>query len=309
MTTLLLGAALSLIAGISLGLLGGGGSILTVPILVYVLGMDPRSAIATSLVVVGVTSATGMLSHARAGRVEWRVGLLFGAAGMLGAAVGGHVGKFVPPALLLVAFAGMVLATAIAMLRKRPVPAAPPERPADKRLIVVLRNGFGVGVLTGLVGAGGGFMVVPALALFGGLSMPRAVATSLLVISLNSASGLVSATQAGAPVDWTLAGGMSLASIAGSLIGARLGRGLSPEGLRKGFALFIVALGVFILVRELSTLLHLPSTRAAALAGGLSVAVLVLFTVPLALKRWTRTKPAAPPAHPPGTVDVSTPSP
>jgi uncharacterized membrane protein YfcA len=269
MTTLLLGAVLSLLAGLSLGLLGGGGSILTVPILVYVLGLEPRSAIVTSLVVVGLTSAIGTLSHAKAGRVEWRVGLLFGAAGMLGAAIGGRVGKFVPPALLLVAFAGMVLATALAMLRRRPVPAAVPERPAPKRLFAVPRNGFGVGLLTGLVGAGGGFMVVPALALFGGLSMPSAVATSLLVITLNCASGLLSATLGGAPVDWALAGGMSMASIVGSLLGARLGRGVSPEGLRKGFACFIVALGVFILVRELSTLLHVSSARAIALAGSL----------------------------------------
>jgi uncharacterized membrane protein YfcA len=285
MTLLVLGAALALVAGLSLGLLGGGGSILTVPILVYVLGVDPRSAIATSLVVVGVTSAAGTLSHARAGRVEWRVGLLFGAAGMLGAAVGGHVGRFVSPALLLVAFAGMVLATALAMLRKRPAPAAAPEQPAQQRLSVVLRNGLGVGLLTGLVGAGGGFMVVPALALFGGLSMPGAVATSLLVITLNSASGLLSSTLAGAPVDWALAGGMSVASVAGSILGARLGRGLSPERLRQGFALFVLALGVFILVRELSTLLHVPSARATAVAGGLAVLVLVLAGLPIMVRR------------------------
>jgi uncharacterized protein len=309
MTLILLGAALSLVAGISLGLLGGGGSILTVPILVYVLGVDPRSAIATSLVVVGVTSATGMLSHARAGRVEWRTGLLFGAAGMLGAAAGGRLGNFAPPALLLIAFAGMVLATAIAMLRRRPAPAPAREESATRRLSAVLRNGFGVGLLTGLVGAGGGFMVVPALALFGGLAMPRAVATSLLVIALNSASGLLSATQAGATVDWALAGGMSVASVLGSLLGARLGQGLSPEGLRQGFALFIVALGVFILVRELSTLFHLPSARAAALAGGLSLGVLALASLPLLLKRWWRTQPSEPPVPPERVIDNSTPSP
>jgi uncharacterized membrane protein YfcA len=290
MSLLLLGAALSLVAGVSLGLLGGGGSILTVPILVYVLGVDPRGAIATSLVVVGVTSAAGMLSHARAGRVEWRTGLLFGATGMLGAAAGGRLGKFVPPAVLLVAFAGMVLATAIAMLRQRPVPAPSSEAPTPRRLSAMLRNGFGVGLLTGLVGAGGGFMVVPALALFGGLAMPQAVATSLLVIALNSASGLLSATLAGAPVDWALAGGMSVASILGSLLGARLGRGLSPEVLRRGFAFFIVALGVFILVRELSGLLHLPSARAAALAGGLSVGVLVLAVLPFAPQLFVKSR-------------------
>lgn len=311
MTLLLLGAVLSLLAGLSLGLLGGGGSILTVPILVYVLGVDPRGAIATSLVVVGVTSATGTLSHARAGRVEWKVGLLFGAAGMLGAALGGRVGKFVPPALLLVAFAGMVLATAVAMLRKRSAPAtgASAAAPMERRLFVVLRNGFGVGLLTGLVGAGGGFMVVPALALFGGLSMPGAVATSLLVITLNCTSGLLSAILGGASVDWALAGGMSVASILGSLLGARLGRGLSPEGLRQGFATFIVALGVFILVRELSTLLHVPSTRAIELAGGLGLGVLLLALLPLAARRWLRVHVPEPPVPSKGAMDGTHPSP
>lgn len=309
MTPLLLAASLSLLAGLSLGLLGGGGSILTVPILVYVLGVAPRSAIATSLVVVGVTSATSLLSHARAGRLEWRVGLLFGAAGLPGAALGGHLGGFVPPALLLMAFAGMVFATALAMLRRRKPPTAGSERPAERRLSLVLRNGFGVGLLTGLVGAGGGFMVVPALALFGGLPMPQAVATSLLVIALNSASGLLSTTLAGAPVDWSLAGGMSVAAILGSLLGARLGRGLSAEGLRQGFGIFIMALGMFILVRELSTFLHVPSARAAALAGALSVGVLAVTSLPLIARRWMRVQSPPPHVHPKGTVDGSTPSP
>jgi len=309
MSLLLLGALLSLVAGVSLGLLGGGGSILTVPILVYVLGVEPRGAIATSLVVVGVTSAAGMLSHARAGRVEWRTGLLFGSAGMLGAAAGGRLGEFVPPTLLLVAFAGMVLATALAMLRRRPLPAPAPDASAGRHLALVLRNGFGVGLLTGLVGAGGGFMVVPALALFGGLAMPHAVATSLLVIALNSASGLLNATLAGAPVDWVLASGMSVAAILGSILGARLGQGLSPEGLRRGFALFIVALGVFILVRELSTLLHLPSARSAALAGGLSLSVLTLTGLPLVLKHWLRAQPSGPHMPPERVIDSSPPAP
>ncbi|MBN1207160.1 MAG: sulfite exporter TauE/SafE family protein [Myxococcaceae bacterium] len=308
---LVLGAALSLVAGLSLGLLGGGGSLLTVPILVYVLGVNPRDSIATSLVVVGVTSAIGALSHARAGRVEWRVGLLFGAAGMVGAAVGGHLGRFVPPALLLAAFAVMVLTTARALLRKRPAQDPRSEEPpAERRLSVVLRNGFGVGLLTGLVGAGGGFMVVPALALFGGLSMPRAVATSLLVITLNSGSGLVSATQAGASVDWALAGGMSAASIIGTLLGARLGKGLSPDRLRRGFAIFSLALGVFILSRELSTLLlHLSSGWATALGAGLAVLVLVLASLSLVGARWAGSRPGEPAVTPKSVIDGSTPAP
>ncbi|MDC0710845.1 sulfite exporter TauE/SafE family protein [Stigmatella sp. ncwal1] len=258
MTALLLGACLSLMAGLTLGLLGGGGSLLTVPILVYVLGMEPRNAIATSLFVVGVTSLTGMLLHARARRVQWREGLLFGAAGMAGAALGARLGSAVPSHLLLVAFAGLMLATAFAMLRPRLNPTEPPAPLPARRWAATLCHGLGVGLLTGLVGAGGGFLVVPALALLGGLSMPRAVATSLLVISLNSSAGLLSAFLAGASVDWRLAAGMSLATVGGSFLGTSLSQKLSPEGMRRSFAFFTVALGLFILVRELPTLPRLP---------------------------------------------------
>lgn len=292
MTSLVLGATLSLATGLSLGLLGGGGSILMVPILVYVLGVEPHNAIATSLVVVGVTSATSLLPHARAGRLEWRVGLLFGAAGLPGAALGAYLGRLIPSALLLMILAGMVLATAFAMLRPGKVPA--PARPGEQRLASMLRNGFGVGLLTGLVGAGGGFLVVPALALFGGLAMPRAVATSLLVITLNASAGLFSTTLTGASVDWALAASMSLAAILGSLLGARWGRQLSAEGLRRGFAIFIVVLGLFILVRELSTLLHLPASRATALGGAASLGVLTLASAPLVIRRWLRVQSLQP---------------
>ncbi|ADO75258.1 conserved uncharacterized protein [Stigmatella aurantiaca DW4/3-1] len=258
----LLSACLSLMAGLTLGLLGGGGSLLTVPILVYVLGMEPRGAIATSLFVVGVTSLTGMLLHARARRVQWREGLLFGAAGMAGAALGGRLGKAVPSQLLLVAFAGLMLAMAFAMLRPRQAQAEPPAPLPKHKGVAVLCHGAGVGLLTGLVGAGGGFLVVPALALLGGLSMPKAVATSLLVISLNSTAGFLSAFLAGAPVDWRLAAGMSLATVGGSWLGTSLSRKLSPEALRRSFAFFTGALGLFILVRELPTLHGLPAPAA-----------------------------------------------
>jgi uncharacterized protein len=250
MMTLLLGACLSLVAGFTLGLLGGGGSLLTIPILVYVLGMEPRGAIATSLAVVGVTSLVGMLLHARQRRVQWREGLLFGAAGMAGAAMGGRLGRALPAQVLLIAFAGLMFATALAMLRPRRTPVAPGTPSPRRRWAAVLRQGLGVGLLTGLVGAGGGFIVVPALALLGGLSMPEAVATSLLVICLNSASGFLSAWLTGTPVDWGLTAGMSLATVAGSWLGTSLSPRLSPEGLRRGFALFTLALGLFILVQE-----------------------------------------------------------
>ena len=134
-----LAIALAVLVGVSLGLLGGGGSILAVPLLVYVAGMDAKEAIATSLLVVGTTSAVALIPHARAGRVRWRTGLLFGAAGMVGAYAGGRVAAFIPGSLLLVAFALMMLATAVAMIALMCGPPCSPGKPA----VVIFAASFG----------------------------------------------------------------------------------------------------------------------------------------------------------------------
>ena len=162
---MLLAIVLSVAIGVSLGLLGGGGSILTVPILVYVVGLETKSAIATSLFVVGATSLSAMVAHARAGRVRWRVGVSFGAASMVGAFAGGRLAHLLPSALLLAGFTGIMVVTGALMLRRRkdtPVSSAAPF--ARTTAVGVL-----VGALTGVVGAGGGFVVVPALAMLCGL--------------------------------------------------------------------------------------------------------------------------------------------
>ena len=167
---------LAVFVGVSLGLLGGGGSILTVPLLAYVAGLEAKQAIATSLLVVGVTSAVGAFSHARAGRVQWRTGLVFGAAGMAGAYAGGLLARFIPGTVLLIGFAVIMIATAVAMLRgRRDISAV--DAPRSLPLFKIILEGLIVGLVTGLVGAGGGFLVVPALALLGGLPMPVAVGT------------------------------------------------------------------------------------------------------------------------------------
>ena len=145
--------ALALVVGISLGLLGGGGSILTVPILTGIAGVEPRVAIASSLFVVGATSAVSLVQHARGGRVRWRVGLLFGAAGIAGALGGGLLGGLLPPAVLMVLLAATMVAAAIAMLRRRNRGDAGDDTPP--RVLRILLLGVGVGVLAGLVGAGG----------------------------------------------------------------------------------------------------------------------------------------------------------
>ena len=244
-----LAIALSLLIGVSLGLLGGGGSILTTPILIYALGVEPKAAIATSLLVVGVTSAAALVPHARAGNVEWRTGVIFGVAGMAGAAAGGVLAGYLSATVLMLLFAGMMLATAVAMFRGRKQPPAEAE---GKAIVVpkVIAEGLVVGVVTGLVGAGGGFLVVPALTLLGGVPMRKAIGTSLLVIALKSAAGFAGhAAHVG--VDWGLAGTISLAAVAGSFIGARLTSMVPPEALRKGFAGFVVVMACFVLFQQL----------------------------------------------------------
>src|SRR5262245_52088093 len=157
---------LAVLVGVSLGLLGGGGSIMTVPLLAYVAGLDAKQAIATSLLVVSVTSAVGAIAHARAGRVQWRAGLVFGAAGMAGAYAGAQLARSIPGTVLLVGFAAIMIATAVAMLRgRRAIDKADCPRSMPVSKIVVI--GAAVGLVTGMVGAGGGFLVVPALALLG----------------------------------------------------------------------------------------------------------------------------------------------
>lgn len=275
-----LAVALAVLVGVLLGLLGGGGSILAVPLLVYVAGLGAKEAIATSLLVVGVTSLAAVGGHARAGRVRWRTGLLFGAAAMTGAYLGGRLGAYVPGSWLLIGFAVMMVAAAAAMIHGRreapPVPATPPvpaatsgapPRAHELPIVTVLAEGVGVGLVTGLVGAGGGFLVVPALVLLGGLPMPIAVGTSLLVISMNSFAGFAG-YLASVRIDWGLAAAVTAVAVVGSLVGARLVRYVSVESLRRGFGWFVLLAGGGVLAQEMPRVLLAPA--------GLVVAVLLV---------------------------------
>ena len=257
--------ALAVVVGVTLGLLGGGGSILMVPLLVYVAGLDATAALATSLVVVGVTSAVSVFGHARAGRVRWRTGLIFGAAGMVGALAGGLVGGHLPGTLLMGAFALMMVATAVAMLRGRRS-ADPAAAHAELPIGRVLLDGAVVGLVTGLVGAGGGFLVVPALALLGGLPMGIAIGTSLLVIAMKSFAGLAG-YLATVPIDWTLTAAVTAAAVVGSLLGARLVARIPAEALRRGFGWFVLAMGAFVLVQQVPGDLRLVALVAVAAVG------------------------------------------
>lgn len=251
--TMILAVLLSLLIGISLGILGGGGSILTVPILVYALGVEEKSAIASSLLVVGATSAVAAIQHARAGNVAWRVALVFAGAGMVGAFVGGKLAAFIAAPILLALFAVIMFGTAWAMWWGR---SAAPEQRALQTLPLnkIVAEGLVVGAVTGLVGAGGGFLVVPALALLGGLPMPVAVGSSLVVIALKSFAGFAGYASH-VTVDWTLTAVVAGAAIVGSFFGAPLARHIPPEMLRKGFAVFVLTMAVFLMGKQVAALL------------------------------------------------------
>lgn len=241
--------ALAVLVGLSLGLLGGGGSILVVPVLTYVGGLDPREAIATSLFVVGATSLVSLIGHARKGNVRWRTGLIFGAAGMVGAFLGGLAGGYIPGTLLMIAFALMMIATAGAMIKGRK------DRDGQSQthhhpLWRILLDGLVVGAATGLVGAGGGFLVVPALVLLAGLPMTAAVGTSLLVIAMKSFAGL-GGYLTSVSLDWPLVAAVTAAAIAGSFVGIRLTSVVPERALRKGFGVFVLLMGAFVLSQEL----------------------------------------------------------
>lgn len=253
-TTVIIALALAALVGVSLGLLGGGGSILTVPILSYVLGMEPRVAIASSLFIVGTTSAVSVLAHAHAGRVRWRTGALFGVAGMVGAFAGGLVGGLLPGGILMVLFALMMIATAAAMIRgRRSNGAAEVEKPRALPTARILLDGLLVGIATGLVGAGGGFLVVPALNLLAGLPMAVAVGTSLLVIALKSFAGLAGYLFS-VQLDWPIVLTFTAVAVAGSFVGTALAGRLPERALRVGFGIFVLLMGAVVLAQEVPAL-------------------------------------------------------
>ncbi len=245
---LIIALALAVLVGVSLGLLGGGGSILTVPILTYVVGMAPQAAIASSLFIVGTTSAVGMWSHARAHRVRWRTGAIFGAAGMVGALVGGLLGGLLPGSLLMLGFAAMMIATAVAMIRGRNRPEEPGSEHTRPAFRIVL-DGLLVGGATGLVGAGGGFLVVPALTILGGMPVAVAIGTSLLVIAMKSYAGLAGYLFSVA-INWPFVLGFTAAAVVGSFAGAGFAGRLPATTLRKGFGYFVLVMGAVVLVQE-----------------------------------------------------------
>ena len=237
----LLAIALGTLIGVSLGLLGGGGSILAVPLLVYVAHIEVHTAIGMSLAVVGATSLGGALVHARAGRVDLRAAVLFGGTGMIAAPIGAQATHLVAPRVLLLLFAALMIVVGGLMLRgRRP---APEPSPRPRHRLALAGAGLGVGLLTGFLGVGGGFLIVPALTLLGGLPIHTAVGTSLVVIALNCATGLAGHLRQGA-MPFALTAAFIAASSLGALFGVRLSASFEPIRLRRAFAVFVVLIGL-----------------------------------------------------------------
>lgn len=259
------------IVGLSLGLTGGGGAIFAVPLLVYGLGMPAQEAVAISLAAVGATSFVGFLHRWKLQEVEIRTGLLFAVAGMVGAPVGAWIGGWMSEAVLLVLFSVLMVIVAIRLwqqavrakaqtARRSDVDAQDGptcRRDAEGRLLLnsrcaMLLLGVGVltGVLSGVFGVGGGFVIVPALVLFSGMSIHRAVGTSLMVIALVSVSGVASLLWSGRDVAPAVTLLFVAGGIAGLFAGQRIGRRLSGPALQQVFAAAILGVAAFVVVRN-----------------------------------------------------------
>jgi len=281
-TRALLASPLGFLIGVSLGALGGGGSILAVPALVYVAGQDPRSATTTSLFVVGIAAIWGMVEHLRAGHVRLRAGLAFGVAGIGGSLLGSQLNRLVDGDVLLLAFAGLMVVAAWRMCARecrafveaevhaeRAATLAPPARLVERSRAVTLTRqrtglhpalvarvlvaGTVVGFMTGFFGVGGGFVIVPALVLALGFPMPDAVGTSLLVIAVNSLMAMTT-RLATTGVEWDVAVPFTVAAVLGVTAGKRVAERVATRTLVKGFVVLMVVVATYTAARSLVAL-------------------------------------------------------
>lgn len=241
----------AVIIGISLGLFGSGGSILTVPVLMYLVDMPADVSIASSLLIVAGISLFGSVSYIRRKTVSWKHFWAFGIPGMFGTYGGAWIGTIVDSRWQLLVFSLLMIVAAVLMWRSKP---KPPGHHTEMNYAKVTLEGLIVGIITGFVGVGGGFLIVPALVLLAGLSMPVAIGTSLLIIVIKSIAGFVKyyAVMAAQDIqfDWLVIGIMIIGGVFGSVFGSKLGRSLPKEKLQKGFAAFLVAMGIFVIVKS-----------------------------------------------------------
>jgi len=254
-----------MLIGVSLGLIGAGGSILTVPVLVYLAHVDPVLATAYSLFVVGSTALVGGIQNALKKRVAYKTALVFGVPSILAVyatrawimpAIPDQINLFgdLPLAkgtTLLLLFAGLMVITSISMIRSKPNLAAELEsHPVKTNYLLILAEGIGVGMLTGLVGAGGGFLIIPALVLFAGLNMKLAVGTSLFIIAAKSLIGFTGDVGLGTPIEWNFLLLFTAFSVSGIFIGMWMNNYIDGKKLKKGFGWFVLAMGIYMIVKE-----------------------------------------------------------
>jgi uncharacterized membrane protein YfcA len=245
----------ALIIGLSLGLLGSGGSILTVPVLVYLVGQDPKVAMAGSLMIVGLISLFAAWPYAKQKTIDWRMVGWFGLPGLLGAVFGAWLAHFIDSVIQMLIFSALMLSAAYLMFKPVDLSHTPPLRSTSK----IVADGLVVGAVTGLVGVGGGFLIIPALVLLGGLSMRLAVGTSLVIIAIKSFAGfavyLDVLSAQNLALDWMIILKFTLIGILGGWLGHKVSHHFDQQKLRRLFAIFLVLMGLFILYQKLPELM------------------------------------------------------
>lgn len=259
------GYVAAVLIGVSLGLIGGGGSILTVPVLVYLFGINPVLSTSYSLFIVGSTSLVGAINNYRRNQVSINTALLFGISSITTVFL---TRKFIIPSipedlffiegftithsmLTMLLFAVLMIMSAISMIRsgRRKEGAARQDENKVEKIVRLLGYGIGVGLATGILGAGGGFLLIPALVLLVGLPMKKAIGTSLLIIAMNSLIGFTG-DLGYFPINWNFLLKISIIAISGIFIGGALGKKIRAESLKKGFGWFVLVMGIYIIVKE-----------------------------------------------------------
>lgn len=255
--TLAIALTAGAVIGILLGLLGGGGSILAVPVLVFALGLDIDQAIPISLIVVGIASAVGAIPKVRAHLVQWRLAAVFATAGIPATFLGSALGRLLPQSVVMTGFALVMIVAGARMLADRGdtgTACRVEGSGVDWRRCAprAIPAGFAVGMLTGLFGVGGGFLIIPALVLMLGIDMQIAIGTSLLIIVANSATGLISHLGSGATIDPAITVGFAGAAIVASLLAGRVGNRIDTATLQRWFAYLVFAVAAYILLDTLA---------------------------------------------------------